>query len=99
MELNTNIEERIKTQFASTTKVLSFNTLRSRLNNGKTTNDTEYISSKQLSSILHNSESFTPVDPITIGCNKWYDARLFNKKRLKSQKESKNELIFGRCAK
>lgn len=36
MELNTNIEERIKTQFASTTKVLSFNTLRSRLNNGKT---------------------------------------------------------------
>ena len=92
MELNTNIEESIKTQFASTTKVLSFNTLRSRLNNGKTKNDTEYISSKQLSSILHNSESFTPVDPITIGCNKWYDARLFNKKTIKMSERIKKRI-------
>ena len=92
MELNTNIEERIKNQFASTTKVLSFNTLRKRLNNGKTRNDTEYVTSKQLSTILRNSESFTPVDPIKIGCNKWYDTRLFNKKTIKKSERIKKRI-------
>ena len=79
----TNITERIQTTFASNTKVLSFNTIRRRLNDGKTKDDTDYISSKQVSYTLRNAGAFTPVDPITIGCSKWYDARLFNKKQVK----------------
>jgi hypothetical protein len=92
----TNITERIQTTFASNTKVLSFNTIRRRLNDGKTKDDTDYISSKQLSKTLCNTDVFTRVDPITIGCSKWYDARLFNKKKVKSSDRVRKRINLWR---
>jgi hypothetical protein len=96
MESITDITERIKNMFASNTKVLSFNTIRKRLNDGKTQNDNDYISSKQVSYTLRNTEAFAPVDPITIGCSKWYDARLFNKKNVKSSDRVRSRINLWR---
>ena len=91
-----SITERIKNMFASNTKVLSFNTIRKRLNDGKTQDNTDYISSKQVSYTLRNAGAFTPVDPITIGCSKWYDARLFNKKNVKSSNRVRSRINLWR---
>ena len=96
MESITDITERIKNMFASNTKVLSFNTIRKRLNDGKTQDNTDYISSKQLSYTLRNAGAFAPVDPITIGCSKWYDARLFNKKNVKSSNRVRSRINLWR---
>ena len=94
--VSTNIAERIQAIFASNTKVLSFNTIRRRLNDGKTKGDTDYISSKQLSNTLRQVDLFTRVDPITIGCSKWYDARLFNKKNTKLSDRIRNRVNLWR---
>jgi hypothetical protein len=72
----------MKTIFESNTKVLSFNTLRKRLNSGKTKRDTGFVTSKHLSYLLNNSDVFTHVNPQTIGCSKWYDTRVYNKGKL-----------------
>ena len=94
--VSTNIVERIQTIFASNTKVLSFNTIRRRLNDGKTKGDTDYISSKKLSNTLRNADLFTRVDPITIGCSKWYDERFFNKKDTKLSDRTRRRVNLWR---
>ena len=90
--MESNIEERIQCEFGSTTKVLSFNTLRRRLNDGKTKNESDYISSKKLSIVLRNSDKFSPVDPVTIGCYKWYDARMSNTENVKITERVRNRI-------
>lgn len=87
----------MKNIFESNTKVLSFNTLRRRLNSGKTKYDKGFVTSKHLSYILNNSDEFTHVNPQTIGCSKWYDTRFYNKdKTMKLTDKVRNRVSLWR---
>ena len=87
----------MKTIFEYNTKVLSFNTLRRRLNSGKTKKDEGFVTSKHLSYMLNSSDTFTHVNPQVVGCSKWYDTRFYNKdKRLKSTDKIRNRVNLWR---
>jgi hypothetical protein len=77
----TEITSRLQTMFGSNAKILSFKTLRRRLNDGKTPHTTGYLTSRQLSYILSGYNRFESTGPQMVGSNKWFGKQLNDKKK------------------
>ena len=95
--LNTEeVTSRVQDVFETNTRVLSFNNLRRRVNNGSVRHSNDYLTSKQLNYVLRTSDAFTRVDPHDVGCSKWYDEKLFNKRDLKKAEFIRNRINLWR---
>lgn len=95
--LNTEeVTSRVHDVFGTNTRVLSFNNLRKRVNNGSVRHSNEYLTSKQLIYVLRTSDAFTYVDPHDVGCSKWYDEKSFNKRDLKKEAFIRNRINLWR---
>jgi hypothetical protein len=97
--ISLNIEDvtsRVQSVFGTNTVVLSFNNLRTRVNNGSVRHSDGYLTSKQLNHVLRSSDVFTRVDPHDVGCNTWYDEKLFNKHVLKKEESIRNRINLWR---
>ena len=95
--LNTEeVTSRVRGVFGTNTCVLSFNNLRKRVNNGSVRHSDGYLTSRQLTHVLRNSDTFTRVDSSVVGCSKWYDQKLFNKVVLKKEDSIRNRINLWR---
>lgn len=92
----TELTSQLQTVFGSNTNVLSFKTLIHRLNNGKTRHTNCYLTSRQLSLVLNNSECFTRVNPQTVGSSKWFEKQNENKQK-KVDKLRKSANLWKMC--
>ena len=79
----TAFASQLQTMFGSNAKVLSFNTIRRRLNVGKAPHTPGFITSRQLSSLLKQSDDFQRAEPRMVGSNKWYEKQNDDKKKEK----------------
>jgi len=93
----TGITSQLQTMFGSNTKILSFKTLRRRLNNEKTPQTTGYLTSRQLSYVLNQGSSFQRAHPRTVGSNKWFEKQLNDTNRAKEYKLKKQINIWKMC--
>jgi len=97
--LNLNVTElttQLQTVFGSNTNVLSFKTLIRRLNDGKTRHTTGYLTSRQLSIVLNESDCFTRVNPQTVGSCKWFEKQDENKQK-KVERLRKSSNLWTMC--
>lgn len=92
----TELTSQLQPVFGSNTNVLSFKTLIHRLNNGKTRHTNGYLTSRQLSLVLNDSESFTRVNPQTVGSSKWFEKQNENKQK-KVDKLRKTANLWKMC--
>ena len=92
----TELTSQLQTVFGSNTNVLSFKTLIHRLNNGKTRHTNGYLTSRQLSLVLNDNESFTRVNPQTVGSSKWFEKQNENKQK-KVEKLRKSANLWKMC--
>jgi hypothetical protein len=90
---NLNIEE-ITTRIRNviSTNVLSFKTLRNRLNDGKTKQSPEYLTSNHLIYVLSQCDKFAQVDPIQVGSSKWFPDTGLNKQNTRRSYKVKHSI-------
>jgi hypothetical protein len=85
------ITSQLQTTFGSNTKVLSFNTVRQRQNDGKAPHTPGYITSRQLMCVFNQSGSFQRAHPQTVGSYKRFEKEADNKKKEQEQDNKKKE--------
>ena len=93
----TGITSQLQTMFGSNTKVLSFKTLRRRLNDGKTPHTTGYLTSRQLSYVLSGSDRFEHAVPQMVGSNKWFEKQLNDKTKMNKYRLRKQINLWKMC--
>ena len=86
----TEITSRLQTMFGSN-KVLSYKTLRRRLNDGRAPHTPGYLTSRQLMHVLNQSNNFQRAHPQTVGSHKRFEKETENKNKEQEQDNKKKE--------